>query len=452
MPRRASPTAPTNGPARKSSAGTRRSTEADILVSVGTPAPDLIARLRAGQTVIGMLRPLVQPDLVRQLAGAGVTAISLDGLPRTVSRAQYMDALTSQANVAGYKAVLVAADNFGRFFPMLITAAGTSRPASVLVLGAGVAGLQAMGTARRLGAMVTGYDIRPETRDQIESVGARFLKLESVASAAGEGGYARALTADEQAAQQAELAAQIARFDVVIATAQVPGRRPPLLVTAEAVKGMQAGAVLVDLAASSLGGNIEGSVADQTVMTENGARIIGAGNLPAQMPTAASTAYSHNIVALAGRADPRRRADDRPRRRDPGRRGRHPPGQGDPPGGGRLARTARPRRQSMTTGLMSDIYLFVLAILVGYEVITKVPSTLHTPLMSASNAIHGIVIIGAVITASQARTNAGYVLAFVAAFFAGMNVVGGYGLTDRMLQMFRKRPEPSAHDGTKELS
>jgi H+-translocating NAD(P) transhydrogenase subunit alpha len=271
---------------------------ADVLVCVGTPEPDLIARLRVGQTVIGLLRPLARPDLARQLAGAGVTAISLDGLPRTVSRAQSMDALTSQANVAGYKAVLVAADNFGRFFPMLITAAGTSRPASVLVLGAGVAGLQAMGTARRLGAVVTGYDIRPETQDQVKSVGARFLELGSVAPAAGEGGYARALTADEQSAQQAELAAQIARFDVVITTAQVPGRRPPVLVTAEAVKGMQAGAVLVDLAASSLGGNVEGSVPDQSVTTENGAWIIGAGHLPAQMPTAASTAYSHNIAAL----------------------------------------------------------------------------------------------------------------------------------------------------------
>jgi H+-translocating NAD(P) transhydrogenase subunit alpha len=271
---------------------------ADVVVCVGAPGPDLIARLRAGQAVIGMLRPLVQPDLARHLAEAGVTAISLDGLPRTVSRAQSMDALTSQANVAGYKAVLVAADNFGRFFPMLITAAGTSRPATVLVLGAGVAGLQAMGTARRLGAVVTGYDIRPETRDQIESVGARFLELDSVASAAGEGGYARALSAEEQSAQQAELAAQIARFDIVIATAQVPGRRPPLLVTGEAVKGMQAGAVLVDLAASRLGGNIDGSVPDQTVLTEDGARIIGAGNLPAQMPTAASTAYSHNVAAL----------------------------------------------------------------------------------------------------------------------------------------------------------
>ena len=161
-----------------------------------------------------------------------------------------------------------------------------------------MAGLQAMGTARRLGAVVTGYDIRPETREQIESVGARFLRLASVAPAQGEGGYARALTAEEQAAQQAELAAQIARFNVVITTAQVPGRRPPLLVTAEAVKGMQAGSLLVDLAASSLGGNVEGSVADRTVLTGDGVRIIGAGNLPAQVPTAASTAYSHNIVAL----------------------------------------------------------------------------------------------------------------------------------------------------------
>ena len=161
-----------------------------------------------------------------------------------------------------------------------------------------MAGLQAMGTARRLGAVVTGYDIRPETREQIESVGARFLRLAAVAPAEGEGGYARALTAGEQAAQQAELAAQIARFDIVITTAQVPGRRPPLLVTAEAVKGMQAGSVLVDLAASSLGGNVEGSVADQAVLTGDGVRIIGAGNLPAQVPTAASTAYSHNIVAL----------------------------------------------------------------------------------------------------------------------------------------------------------
>jgi NAD(P) transhydrogenase subunit alpha len=271
---------------------------ADVIVTVGTPSPEQVGRLRPGQAVIGMLRPLVAPQLARQLADQGVTAISLDGLPRTVSRAQSMDALTSQANVAGYKAALVAANAFGGFFPLLITAAGTAKPADVLVLGAGVAGLQAMGTAHRLGAVVTGYDVRPETRGEIVSVGARFLQLQSVGSASGEGGYARALTESEQAAQQEELNAHIAHFDVVITTAQVPGRRPPRLVTAEAIKQMRAGSVLVDLGASALGGNVEGSVPDQTILTDNAVTIIGAGNLPAQVPTAASVAFSHNVTAL----------------------------------------------------------------------------------------------------------------------------------------------------------
>jgi len=271
---------------------------ADVIVTVGTRSPEQVGRLRPGQAVIGMLRPLVAPQLARQLADQGVTAISLDGLPRTVSRAQSMDALTSQANVAGYKAALVAANAFGGFFPLLITAAGTAKPADVLVLGAGVAGLQAMGTAHRLGAVVTGYDVRPETRGEIVSVGARFLQLQSVGSASGEGGYARALTESEQAAQQEELNAHIAHFDVVITTAQVPGRRPPRLVTAEAIKQMRAGSVLVDLGASALGGNVEGSVPDQTILTDNAVTIIGAGNLPAQVPTAASVAFSHNVTAL----------------------------------------------------------------------------------------------------------------------------------------------------------
>jgi NAD(P) transhydrogenase subunit alpha len=270
----------------------------DVIVTVGTLSPEQVAELHTGQAVVGMLRPLVVPELARQLAALGVTAISLDGLPRTVSRAQSMDALSSQANVAGYKAALVAADTFGRFFPLLITAAGTAKPADVLVLGAGVAGLQAMGTARRLGAMVTGYDVRPETRGEIESVGARFLELASVGPASGEGGYARALTDDEQAAQQEELNAHIAHFDVVITTAQVPGRRPPRLVTAAAIGQMHSGAVLVDLGASELGGNVEGSQANETIVTGNGVRIVGAGNLAAQVPTAASMAFSHNVTAL----------------------------------------------------------------------------------------------------------------------------------------------------------
>jgi len=245
-----------------------------------------------------MLRPLVRPELARQLADLGVTAVSLDGLPRTVSRAQAMDALSSQANVAGYKAALVAAAEFGRFFPMLITAAGTARPAKVLVLGAGVAGLQAIGTARRLGAVVSGYDVRPASKIEVESLGATFVELTTGVSAAGEGGYARELTVEERQAQQDELAGHIARHDVVITTAQVPGRRPPLLVTEDAIKAMTAGSVIVDMGASTLGGNVSGSRPGETVVTGNGITIIGADNLPASMPTAASNAYSRNIATL----------------------------------------------------------------------------------------------------------------------------------------------------------
>lgn len=272
--------------------------EADGILAVGPPGKDVLDGLRPGQLLVGLLQPLVRPELVARLAEAQVTALSLDLLPRRLSRAQSMDALSSQANVAGYKAALVAANAFGRYFPMLVTAAGTSKPAEVLVLGAGVAGLQAMGTARRLGAVVTGYDVRPETRAEIESVGARFLELAGVGPAGGEGGYARALTEEEQAAQQEALQAQLPRFDVVITTAQVPGRRPPVLVTADALRRLRSGSVVVDLAASELGGNVEGSIAGQEVLTEQGVRVLGAGNLPALVPAAASSAYASNLVAL----------------------------------------------------------------------------------------------------------------------------------------------------------
>jgi NAD(P) transhydrogenase subunit alpha len=266
---------------------------ADVILTVTRPEP---GSLRAGQAVIGMLAPLTEPQLARSLAERGVTAISLDGLPRTLSRAQGMDALTSQANVAGYKAALVAAEAYGRFFPLLITAAGTARPAKLLVLGTGVAGLQAIGTARRLGAQVSGYDVRPASKGEVESLGATFIELSI--SAAGEGGYARELTAEERDAQQAELAGHIARHDVVITTAQVPGRRPPQLVTASAVEQMSPGSVIVDMGSSPLGGNVAGSVPGQSVVTPNGVTIIGAENLAATVPTAASNAYSRNISAL----------------------------------------------------------------------------------------------------------------------------------------------------------
>jgi len=272
--------------------------KAEVILMVTRPGPEAVSQLRAGRAVFGMLSPLTNPELAQDLATQGVTAVSLDGLPRTLSRAQPMDALSSQANVAGYKAVLVAANAYSRFFPMLMTAAGTARPAKLLVLGAGVAGLQAIGTARRLGAVVSGYDVRPASQGEVESLGATFIKLTSVESAAGEGGYARELTAEERQAQQEELTGHIARHDVVITTAQVPGRRPPLLVTDDALKAMSPGSVIVDMGASALGGNVTGSQPGETVVTGNGVRIIGADNLPATVPTASSNAYSRNISAL----------------------------------------------------------------------------------------------------------------------------------------------------------
>jgi NAD(P) transhydrogenase subunit alpha len=271
---------------------------ADVILRVQKPAGPEVARLRHGQAVVGLLGPLLDPALMQTLASAGVTAVSLDAIPRTLSRAQTMDALSSQANVGGYKAVLIAANVYGRYFPLLTTAAGTAKPANVLILGIGVAGLQAIGTARRLGAVVSAYDVRPETAEQAQSLGAKFVKLKTAIDATGAGGYARELTPDERAAQQADLNEVIGNQDVVITTAQVPGRKPPVLVTAEAVRAMRSGSVIVDMAASALGGNCELSKAGETITTDNGVIIVSPENLPASMPASSSQFYARNISAL----------------------------------------------------------------------------------------------------------------------------------------------------------
>ena len=272
--------------------------QSDVILRVAKPSESEISVMRSGQAVVGFLAPLIDPGTAQALADHGVTAISLDAIPRTLSRAQTMDALSSQANVGGYKAVLLAANAFGRYFPLLTTAAGTAKPANVLILGIGVAGLQAIGTARRLGAVVKAYDVRPETREQAESLGAQFVKLKTTIDATGTGGYARELTAEERAAQQAELNDVIGAMDVVITTAQVPGRKPPVLVTADAVAMMKSGSVIVDMAASALGGNCELSQAGQTTESPNGVTIIALENLPAAMPAGASAFYARNISAL----------------------------------------------------------------------------------------------------------------------------------------------------------
>jgi H+-translocating NAD(P) transhydrogenase subunit alpha len=272
--------------------------QSDAIARVQKPSPAEAKQLRSGQALVGLLQPLLDPGLMAELAKAGVTAISLDAIPRTLSRAQTMDALSSQANVGGYKAVLMAANVFGRYFPLLTTAAGTAKPANVLILGIGVAGLQAIGTARRLGAVVKAYDVRPETRQQAESLGAQFVILKTQIDATGAGGYARELTPEERAAQQAELNEVIGGMDVVITTAQVPGRKPPVLVTAEAVSKMKPGSVIVDMAASALGGNCELSRAGETTITDNLVTILAPENLPATMPVGSSQFYARNLSAL----------------------------------------------------------------------------------------------------------------------------------------------------------
>jgi NAD(P) transhydrogenase subunit alpha len=272
--------------------------QSDVILRVQKPSVEEARRLRKGQAVIGLLQPLLDPQLMAKLAEDGVSAVSLDAIPRTLSRAQTMDALSSQANVGGYKAVLMAAAEFGRYFPLLTTAAGTAKPANVLILGIGVAGLQAIGTARRLGAVVKAYDVRPETREQAESLGAQFVTLKTQIDATGAGGYARELTPEERAAQQAELNEVISGMDIVITTAQVPGRKPPLLVTKEAVGKMKPGSVLLDMAASALGGNVELSKAGETVVTDNLVTILAPENIPATMPIGSSSFYARNISAL----------------------------------------------------------------------------------------------------------------------------------------------------------
>jgi proton-translocating NAD(P)+ transhydrogenase subunit alpha len=269
--------------------------DAELVVKVQRPTDGEISKLRSGTTLIAFLSPLTNHDLVRALASQGVTALSMDAIPR-ITRAQPMDALSSQATVAGYKAVLLAAATLPKFFPMLTTAAGTIAPAKALVIGAGVAGLQAIATARRLGAVVEAFDTRPVVKEQVQSLGAKFLEIDLGESGAGAGGYAKELS-EEAHKKEVELLAKAARDnDIIITTAAIPGRKAPVLITREMIPTMKPGSVIVDLAAET-GGNVEGTEAGKTVVV-SGVTIIGTLNIPSTMPFHASQMYSRNIASL----------------------------------------------------------------------------------------------------------------------------------------------------------
>ncbi|MFN8163637.1 MAG: Re/Si-specific NAD(P)(+) transhydrogenase subunit alpha [Solirubrobacterales bacterium] len=270
---------------------------ADVVCHVGIPSTEDIAKLGSGQLLISHLAPWTSAETNKALAGAGVTAFAMEAIPRT-TRAQAMDALSSQAAAAGYAATLIAARESGRFFGMMTTAAGTVPPAKVLVLGAGVAGLQAVATAKRLGAVVTGFDIRRAAWEQIASLGGRPLELDFIPDAEGEGGYARPLTEEENAQVREALAQNAAKQDIIVTTAAIPGRPAPLLVTAEAVRNMAPGSVIVDLAAET-GGNCELTQAGETVV-ENGVKVLGPRNLASEMPAPASQLYAKNLENLLG--------------------------------------------------------------------------------------------------------------------------------------------------------
>ncbi|CAN5345937.1 NAD(P) transhydrogenase subunit alpha [soil metagenome] len=270
---------------------------ADAVAVVRTPDAGLADALHSGQLLVGLVDPLTHPDLMADLATRGVTVAAFELVPRTLSRAQAMDALSSQASAAGYRAGIVAAASFDGYLSMMVTASGTARPASVLVIGAGVAGLQAIATVKRLGAVVTGYDVREASRGEVESPGTTLL-TSTVSQGAGAGGYARAMTAEEAVRQRAELSAHLVTFDVVITTAKVPGRTPPLLVTAADLDAMRPGSVCIDLAATEQRGNVAGSVDGRTTVTDHGVVVVGGGGLASDLAAASSRMYAHNVEAL----------------------------------------------------------------------------------------------------------------------------------------------------------
>lgn len=445
---------------------------ADVVALVTEPPAGRITEMRPGQYLIGSLHPRTDLELTEALARRGVTALSMDMVPR-ISRAQSLDVLSSMANIAGYRAVIEASHEFGRFFGGQVTAAGKVPPARVLVIGTGVAGLAAIGAARNMGAEVFATDVRPETAEQVESMGATFWKVGDDDQGVSSDGYAKDASAD-YAAKAAELYAREApNLDVIITTAAIPGRPSPRLLTTEMVDSMRPGSVVVDLAAAG-GGNVASTRPGQTYTTESGVTIVGALDLPSRMPAQASQLYGSNVVNLLKLLTPAKDGElvvnfddevDRQMTVATGGEVTFPPPAIQvsvaPTSAKKAVVAAAPEAPKpidqwsrfrmlmlvvagwlaltivLPMSLLASALVFGLACVVGYYIIWGVQPALYTPLMSVSNAISGITIVGAI---TQLTSDVWYVqaMAFIALVLAGINCVGGFAITHRMLGMFRR--------------
>lgn len=445
----------------------------DVVVKVNAPTEAEIGRLRRGATVVALMAPGRSPELLERLQGQGVTALAMDAVPR-ISRAQSMDVLSSMANVAGYRAVIEAAHVFNRQFTGQVTAAGKVPPAKVFVVGAGVAGLAAIGAAGSMGAVVRAFDLRPEVGEQVESMGAQFVKveMESEAEEGGGTGYAKEMTQAQQQATAEMYAAEAANADIVITTALIPGRPAPKLITADAVSRMANGSVVVDLAAAN-GGNCELTEPNEKRVTDNGVTILGYTDLPSRLPAQTSQLYGTNIVNLFKLLTPDKDGRMVLDLEDQVVRGLTAVKDGEdlwpPPevkvsntGGSKPVRKREPkpepepsdpRKRLVAAGLgavafaavasvapaefLGHFTVFALAVFVGFYVISNVAHALHTPLMSETNAISGIILVGGILQVGRDNT-AITVLAVAAVLVASINIFGGFLVTSRMLGMFRK--------------
>jgi NAD(P) transhydrogenase subunit alpha len=443
---------------------------ADIIFKVNAPTPAEIEKIRDGATLISLLSPARNPELLDALAARPITVLAMDAVPR-ISRAQPLDALSSMANIAGYRAVIEAAHAFGRFFTGQVTAAGKVPPAKVLVAGAGVAGLAAIGTAASLGAIVRATDPRPEVADQVRSLGGEFLSVD-VEQEASIDGYARATSAEYDRRAAEIYREQAAEVDIIITTALIPGRPAPRLITADHIARMKRGSVIVDMAVEQ-GGNVEGSVPGEVVTTDNGVTIIGYTDLASRLPAQASQLYGTNLVNLMKLLTPAKDGrlvldfDDVVQRsmtvvRNGEKTWPPPPVpvSATPQQPTTAAKAAvaepepvRPGRRYALVGagiaalfllaafsphqLINNLTVFVLAVVIGYYVIGKVHHALHTPLMSVTNAISGIIVVGALLQIGQGNAVV-TALSFGAILLATINIFGGFAVTRRMLGMFSK--------------